>query len=594
MPPSREGDLLPMTKSILTPGGRLRSLLRSPVARAVLSVSLVTLLVLLVRADVTAQDGGSSTPPASGAVPPPAGTDIETLRKLLGLPSMAGKQAPAPAAAPTSAPSPQPPAPSGDEAAIGSEEEQKPEPVPSGKAPARSKPVAAKPAAKKSTRPVAKAAPRPAARPATEEQPEPPAPVAKVAAPDADAAAPAQGSMQDVPPAGTVVSAANMERWKHLLGPSIQWAVSRGATLPVIDPTPAPLEPFREEATKKYSPQVKLAPDKNSMRNYVAGIPFPLVTDDDPDVAIKMMFNFESRLVVDDVAARNFSCDTGRIDPKLGLETERHYVVDAFRRLFYVSRFHVDPKPTWPTTDGVRYREMLGALHEPFDLKGAGFTYIRYLDPGHHDDSWIYFPQFKRVRRLSTAQRSEGVFGQDVDLDSYAGYAGNPAWSNWTYLGKKTVLGVMHARNLPSKYQKSPADFFPDDVWEPREVYVLLAVSRLGGYNFGQRVLYLDRESLFIPYTEIYDLNGSLWKGLVQTWKFGRESIPGAKRTRYDYDQFYIPTLSMFDIQNNHVTRCQLPSPDEKGEEGWHFNVGDAEGTTEEVFSVSHFIEVGR
>lgn len=551
-------------------------------------------LLLAARAEVTAQDGASP----EGLVPPPAGTDIETLRKLLGLPSRAAQEA-APAAAP-------PPAAGEVEA-----EKAKPaEPAPAARTEPKSKPkpVVAKPPPKKPAKPVVKAAPKAApARPEPAPEPEQPAesePVAEAveeAPADAGAApvqgstgGPVQGSMQDVPPPGTVVSAANMDRWKHTLGPAIQWAVSRGATLPVIAPTPAPQEPFRAEATKRYSPQVTLAPDKNSMRNYVAGIPFPLVTEDDPDVAIKMMFNLEARLVVDDTAVRNFSCDTGAIDPKEGLQTERHYVIDAFRRLFYVSRFHIDPKPTWPTPDGVRYREMLGALHEPFDLKGAGFTYIRYLDPGRHDDSWLYFPQLKRVRRLSTAQRSEGVFGQDVDLDSYAGYAGNPAWSHWTFLGKKTVLGVMHAENLPAKYQKSPADFFPDDVWEPREVYVLLAVSRLGGYNFGQRVLYLDRESLFIPYTEIYDLKGALWKGLVQTWKFGREPIKGAKRARYDYDQFYIPTLSMFDIQQNHVTRCMLPSPDEPGEEGWYFNVGDREGTTEEVFSVTHFIESGR
>jgi len=545
-------------------------LARPIVSRSLVLAALAALLVLAVRADVTAQEGGAP-PPSDGIVPPPAGTDIETLRKLLGLPSMS---APSPAAVP------EPP----DQAPSASEEPDEAAPKPAVKAPSK-KPSVAKPAAKKPARPVVKAAPRPAA-------PQPEAPVAEQA--PVAPAEPERGSMEDVPPAGTVVSSANMERWKHLLGPSIQWAVSRGATLPVIDPTPAPLEPFREAATKQYSPQVTLAPDKNSMRNYVAGIPFPLVTEDDPDVAIKMMFNYESRLVVDDATVRNFGCDTGAIDPKLGLQTERHYVIDAFRRLFYVSRFHHEPKPTWKTTENVRYREMLGPLHEPFDLKGAGFTYIRYLDPGRHDDSWLYFPQLKRVRRLSTAQRSEGVFGQDIDLDSYAGYAGNPAWSKWTYLGKKTVLGVMHAKNLPSLFQKSPADFFPDEVWEPREVYVLLAVSRLGGYNFGQRVLYLDRESLFIPYTEIYDLKGSLWKGLVQTWKFGREPIPGSKRAKYDYDQFFIPALSMFDIQNNHVTRCQFPSPDEKGEEGWYMNMGTAEGTTEEVFSVSHFIEIGR
>ena len=41
------------------------------------------------------------------------------------------------------------------------------------------------------------------------------------------------------------------------------------------------------------------------------------------------------------------------------------------------------------------------------------------------------------------------------------------------------------------------------------------------------------------------------------------------------------------------MTSAEL-SPDEKNEEGWYYNFGTAEGTTEEVFSVSHFIESGR
>lgn len=556
-----------------------RASLGSRIPRTILLAIQVLLLLLALQPNVKAQDAQ----PEGGLVPAPAGTDLETLRKLLGLPSRAAEDAKAPAPAPAAPPEAEKPAPV-------EVEDERPEPAPAGKAPSKGKQAVAKPAPKKPAKAVVKTAPKPVPKPAAaveavedkgKSAPEPTA-----------GAAPVQGSNEDVPPAGTVVSTANMERWKHLLGPSIQWAVSRGATLPVIATTPAPIEPFREAATRKYSAQVSLSSDKNSMRDYVAGIPFPLVTDDDPDVAIKMMFNFESRISIDDVAVRNFSCDTGRIPPGSGLEIERHYEIDAFRRIFYTNRFHVDPKPTWPNADGARYRESLGALQEPFDLKGAGFTYNRYQDPTRPDDSWLYLPQLKRVRRLSSAQRSEGVFGQDVDLDSYAGYAGNPAWSNWKYLGKKTVLGVMHARNLPAKFQKSPAEFFPDDVWEPREVYILLAVSRLGGYNFGQRVLYLDRESLLIPYTEIYDLKGALWKSLVQTWNFGRKPIPTAKRAVYDYDQFYIPSLSMMDVQQNHVTRCSLPA--HAGEEGWYYNFGDAEGTTEEVFTVSHFIEIGR
>jgi hypothetical protein len=409
----------------------------------------------------------------------------------------------------------------------------------------------------------------------------------------AGSASPVAGQVA-IPAAGTVVARANLDDWRHLLGPSMQWSVERGATLEVVDPKPMPLEPARAEATRRYHAQVTLAADRRSMRDYVAGIPFPLVDGNDPDAGPKMMFNMEHRIVQDDLDARNFRCDTGTLDPKQGFEIQRSYLIDHFRRLYSVGRLWVDPKPVMPDPEGARYREMLYPIREPFDLKGAGFTYIRFLDPNRQDDSWLYFPQLKRVRRLSTAQRSEGIFGQDVDLDSYGGFAGNPAWTSWTYLGRKTLLTSMHARATTDKFQDKPADFFPRDVWEPRDVHVILGISQLGGYNFGRRILYLDAENWIVPYTEIYDLTGELWRSLIHTWKGADRPRPDAKRAVYDYETIFINSFTLVDMQQEHATRCQFPSPDMPDEDGWYYVFGDAEGTTREEFSVTNFVGSGR
>jgi hypothetical protein len=237
---------------------------------------------------------------------------------------------------------------------------------------------------------------------------------------------------------------------------------------------------------------------------------------------------------------------------------------------------------------------MLHPVMEPFDLKGSGFTYNRFQDPRRQDDSWLYFPQTKRVRRLSTAQRSEGVFGQDVDLDSYGGYGGNPSWTDWRLLGTKTIIASMHARNMPSKWLPPPNDFLHDDTWEPRDVWVLEGRSRLTGYAFGSRVIYIDRESFLIPYTEIFDLQGKLWKGLVQNW-VQRDKVRPESKYGVGYERPALASLAMFDMQLNHATRCQFPADEFAGtEDGWYQSVGDAEGTTEDVFDVSSIIGQGR
>jgi len=307
------------------------------------------------------------------------------------------------------------------------------------------------------------------------------------------------------------------------------------------------------------------------------------------------MFNYENRIAVDDLDVRNFECDTGSIsDPTGPMTIERHFLMGHFRRLYHVGRLYHEPMPTWETADKARYREALSPILEPFDLKGVGLTYNRYLDPSRQDDSWLYFPLLRRVRRLSSAQRSDALFGQDTDIDSYGGYAGNIAWMTWKLLGIKTILGAMHTRNFPGRWSAPPSDFLFDDTWEPREVYVIEGRSKLPGYAYSKRVIYLDRQSLVIPYTELYDQKGELWKAWVNQWKIGTKPFPGAKRAVYGYEQQFLPALTMYDMQLEHATRCTLPSREFPDEEGWYFNFGDAEGTTEQAFAISSIIAAGR
>lgn len=469
-------------------------------------------------------------------------------------------------------------------------------------APAKAQPVVSKPkpAPKPKPKPVAKpkAAPRKAA-------PEPEAaPVPQVeeaaqpsAAPEAaEELAPPAVAEPGVPPPGTIIDAGNAEEWKTVLTPAISWSVGRGAKLEIVEHRPIPLEPPRAEATERYHAQVALSKDKKRMLNFVAGIPFPAVTEADPDAAIKVMFNFEQRIMFDDVDGHNFGCITGSIDPRRGMQPERIYRVGHFRRLFYTGRCVVEPKPVMKTPDNIRYREALGPINEPFDLKGAGFSYTRYLDPARQDDSWLYFPQTKRVRRLSTAQRSEGVFGQDVDLDSYAGFAGNPAWFDWQLLGKKTVLLPLRARHQPVKWGDKPTDFFFDDVWEPRETYVIAARSLLPGYNFSLRVIYVDAESFLVPITEVYDHSGQLWRAYVQQTKTdSNKPMPYAKSLVYDFNTFFVSALTVFDLQQQHATFCQFPAPEAAAaqEETWHYWKGE-EGSQPQDFDVAGFIQAGR
>jgi hypothetical protein len=549
--------------------------------------------------DCFAEDAAQAEPllvlADSGVRPESAGPDfrsapepqqIELLRRLLGVPS--------PNAAPPAAAVP---------AAVPAVAE------PRDYAPARSKPVRRAerpkreaPATAGQPAPPSPEPPPPASRPPSAGQ----APVASVpSTPETPGTATTTAlprfdqvlavSATDLPAAGTSITTRSADRWDHLLVPAMRWAVRRGVPIDVVDAKAIVMEPARSEATERYHAQVELAPDGKRLRNYVAGIPFPHVTADDAHAAARLIFNAEKRILFDDIDGRNFGCRTGAIDAGAGLHVERDYRAAHFRRLYYSGRLLVDPKPVWNTGEGIHYRESISPFTEPFDYKGAGVTYTRYADASRPDDSWLYYPQSRRVRRLGTAQRSDGLFGLDIDLDSYGGFAGNPVWFDWELLGKKTLLSPFHPRHQPVRWADKPGDFLFHDDWEARETWVIAARSRVAGYNFSLRVIYVDAQSMLIPYTEVYDKDGQLWRAYVQQWKAGVDrSMPYTPAPAFRSPTSVVAGLSVFDIQQSHATLCEIPAADAPREEAWHLWEAENGGSVPEDFDLAAFITAGR
>jgi len=401
----------------------------------------------------------------------------------------------------------------------------------------------------------------------------------------------------DVVP-GDVITSVNIEKVKDLTSPGMQWIVRNGMKMKIVAPKKITLPPPYVQATEQYSSQVKLAPDGLSLENWVAGQPFPTIDPNDKDAAKKIMYNYQARWgESDDLDLRNFDADTGTIGHGgEGMTVERHFLLDHFKRMYFTGRLYVSPKPLYtPNADEAHYKESLHPIIEPFDLKGTGLTYYRYLDHNRQDNSWLYLPQLRRVRRLSSAQRSDALFGQDTDVDSYGGYAGNIAWMDWKFLGQKTILASMHGEHFPVKWGEGSGDFTYDDTWEKRDVWVVEGYSKLPQYAYSKRLIYVDKESWVIPYSDIFDQAGQLWKVWVNLYKMGKAPFEGAPAEgTYDWEMPFLPAIIMVDIQLQHATRAALPSAQFPGEIGWRYNKGKESGTVEDFFSISALISAGR
>jgi hypothetical protein len=392
---------------------------------------------------------------------------------------------------------------------------------------------------------------------------------------------------------GDKFTEANADKIKDMISPGVEWCVRRGLPITISETKKVEWPKAYKEATEKYSGQVKLSADGLTVQNYVAGQPFPNLDPKDPQFVLKLMWNFDFGFVkgIDDSDLRNFDADTGTVPAMGPMSVERHFLLDHLRRLFWTGRLYVDPKPDKPNPNGYRTQQGLYPILEPFDLKGVGALGNRYIDSGKQDDSWLYLPSLRRVRRLSTAQRSDALFGQDTDVDSYDGYAGQIGWMDWKLLGEKEVVGVMHAENFPVKWA-TPADWAFDDKWEKRKVWIIEGVSKLPQYAYSKRVIYVDKESLAALYSDIYDRSGELWKVWVNDYSF-RKTVPGTAAITYDDEMPFLPSIIMVDLQLEHATKASLPSPRFPGEQGWYFHQGEKAGITDDWFTVAALVAAG-
>lgn len=401
--------------------------------------------------------------------------------------------------------------------------------------------------------------------------------------------APAQADVQP----GDVINKDSVDKIANLSSPGVQWCVKHGMNMKIVPYKKIEWNKAFREATEKHSAQVKLSADGRTIEGHVAGLPFPNLDPNDPQVAIKVMFNYEYKpFVTDDSDLRNFDADTGPISEGAPMTIERHYLLDHLRLLLYNGRIYVDPKPERPNPDKVRGKSSLHPILEPFDLKGVGLTTVRYLSPDRQDDTWLYLPSLRRVRRLSSSQRSDALFGQDTDVDSYGGYAGQIPWFDWKFLGEKEMLASYHSEAYPVKYCEGSGDFVFCDAWEKRKQYVVEGTSKLPQYAYGKRVLYVDKETFVISYSDIYDRSGQLWKVWINQFSFKKRA--GANYgEEYPDEMPFSPSITMVDTQLSHATRAALPSAKYPGEAGWYFNQGDKGGVTEEFFTIAHLIGEG-
>jgi len=327
-------------------------------------------------------------------------------------------------------------------------------------------------------------------------------------------------------PTGHIVTKANLASVDkqtfdgHNLGsmipPSMRKMIELGLTLKLAPNKPVVHPPSLLAATAKNSGSVKYDRTTRLISGYVSGIPFPNLSEKDPDVADKVIWNqFYSGLQLVDtlqVSTRVYS-----IDGNKGLE--RTFDLVNFQ-LKLKHRYGTEPVAPKFIGDGSIYRKLMIFNLAPQDVAGTG-AYIQRYDDGRLDDSWAYIKSIRRVRRMSGGTWMDPIPGTDLLNDDSACHDAFPTWyPKYKLIGKQWVLALVHGTppgapgstiddylNLKEAPYWNPIN----QNWEPREVMVVDGTPP-EAHPYSRKRFYFDIQANGMVMCDLYDKKGQLWK----------------------------------------------------------------------------------
>jgi hypothetical protein len=275
------------------------------------------------------------------------------------------------------------------------------------------------------------------------------------------------------------------------------------------------------EATKQFAGQPRIGPE-SSLENFNYGQPFPMETLDcegDPQAGAKVAWNFVLRW---EGLRRYASFYYSYWDRGEELPLYYEGTSDGYRLAYRAEPQFADNKGDVFRNEK-RYEASGPSVDAPFDARGIMLMTYRYKASQNpkatskNDDTWVYVPTLRRVRRISSAQRTDAVSGTDFTFDDLFSFNGIVPQYEWECLGKMDLIAPTNSNVKGYPYERDhnfgPYGLsFADDRWELRRAVKIRFTPRNSDHPYDHKDIYIDINSMEPMYSFAYDRKGELWK----------------------------------------------------------------------------------
>jgi len=319
---------------------------------------------------------------------------------------------------------------------------------------------------------------------------------------------PAAANDGDLKP-GDTIGPENWEKAKGMVGENLLNRIKQGYTLRIKPGRSIGVPKEFNVATTRYSDQVKLE-SNGELLNYIAGLPFPNVHLDDPQIGLKMAWNFYWRWVGDDYKTGGGTGGGKIIRYAIEKDGSERRAEVLHHTIKTRGRVTLDSKPRLDGYEHIDWMQ-LRADEYPRDTAGTTTLEIRYADAKREDDLYIYVPSIRRVRRAPPIQRCATIAPSEFNFDDINSFGGKITDFNYRFLGRSRMLGNFAQEQVP--FYRKIGDYLPlKESWEIVETYGLEITPKDPNYCYPRKVIYFDTQSFETFWTMIWDAKGNYWK----------------------------------------------------------------------------------
>jgi hypothetical protein len=243
---------------------------------------------------------------------------------------------------------------------------------------------------------------------------------------------------------------------------------------------------------------VELGDEK--LKNYVAGLPFPLLDPQDAEAGRKIAWNQRYRdrgetleyWPTDELRNNNGSVE----------RTQKYYIAYKW------GMHRPDPAQNvsqWEKEDV--FSKFYSRMLAPADIEGSQMLFYSYDTDTSANDQWVYDPSTRRTRKVVYNQH-EALGGGELLTEDIEGFNGYLYEYRWKYVGEKVVLAPGPIQTTePTLGGKG--NWYPLDPWELRQVIVIEARPKRAHPIYSLRRFYIDLQTSYPLYILAYDREGN-------------------------------------------------------------------------------------